>query len=47
MMNRTLELELMTDERRARAYAQADFAESNRWFVDQFVADFAPALGKR
>jgi len=45
-MNRTLELELMTDERRARAYAQADFAESNQWFVDQFAADFAPALGQ-
>ena len=45
-MNRTLELELMTDERRARAYAQADFAESHQWFVDQFVADFAPALGQ-
>jgi ubiquinone/menaquinone biosynthesis C-methylase UbiE len=44
MMKRTLEPELMTDERRARAYAQADFAESNQWFVDQFVADFVPAL---
>lgn len=39
-MKRTLEPELMTDERRARAYAWADFAESNQRFIDQLVADF-------
>jgi SAM-dependent methyltransferase len=43
-MKRTLEPELMTDERRARAYAQADFAASNQSFVDQFLVDFAPGL---
>jgi SAM-dependent methyltransferase len=43
-MERTLEAELMGDERQARAYAQADFAISNQWFVDHLVADFAPAL---
>jgi ubiquinone/menaquinone biosynthesis C-methylase UbiE len=44
MMKRTLAPALMTDEARARAYAQADFAKSNQWFVDQLVADFAPGL---
>lgn len=43
-MKRTLEVELMVDERQAQAYARANFAESNQWFADHLAADFAPAL---
>lgn len=45
-MERILEAELMDDEEQARAYAQADFATSNQWFVDQLVADFGAELGR-
>lgn len=44
-MERMLEAELMDDEGQARAYAQADFATSNQWFVDQLMADFGQTLG--
>jgi ubiquinone/menaquinone biosynthesis C-methylase UbiE len=40
-MERTLEPELMDEDRQARAYAQADFSTSNHWFVDQLVAALA------
>lgn len=44
-MERMLESELMDDQHQAQAYAQADFATSNQWFVDQLVADFGHTLG--
>ena len=39
-MERVLEPELMEDPAQALAYAQADFAEVNRGFVDRFRATF-------
>jgi ubiquinone/menaquinone biosynthesis C-methylase UbiE len=41
-MERTPEPELMEDVIQARAYAQADFSESNQWFVDHLVAALVP-----
>ena len=35
-MDRVLEPELMDDPEQARAYARADFAGENQWFVDRF-----------
>lgn len=39
-MERILEPEIMDGEEQARVYAQADFAEENQGFVDQFVQSF-------
>jgi cyclopropane fatty-acyl-phospholipid synthase-like methyltransferase len=44
-MNRTLEPELMDDLEQARAYAEADFEEPNRLFVEEFTARFADWSG--
>lgn len=38
MMQRTPEPELMDAPAQARAYAEADFSESNQGFVDRFIA---------
>jgi hypothetical protein len=39
-MQRTLEPELMEDERQALAYASADFSTSNQWYVDHLLQDY-------
>ncbi len=39
-MQRVLEPELMTGAAQARAYAEADFEDSNRRFVDRFAGTF-------
>lgn len=39
-MERTLEPEIMDDAEQVAAYAEADFAASNQWFVDRVTADF-------
>ena len=39
-MERVLEPEIMDGEEQVRAYAQADFAKENQWFVDQFLEMF-------
>lgn len=43
-MQRILEPEIMDDAEQALAYAKADFAASNQWFVDQFGRDFPASL---
>jgi ubiquinone/menaquinone biosynthesis C-methylase UbiE len=43
-MQRILEPEIMDDAEQALAYAKADFAASNQWFVDQFSRDFPAPL---
>jgi ubiquinone/menaquinone biosynthesis C-methylase UbiE len=40
-MHRVLEPELMTDDEQARAYAQADFEDANRRFIESFAGAFA------
>jgi 2-polyprenyl-3-methyl-5-hydroxy-6-metoxy-1,4-benzoquinol methylase len=39
-MERVLEPEIMDGEEQVRAYARADFAQENQWFVDQFLEIF-------
>src|SRR5688572_23671978 len=39
-MERVLEPEVMDDPYQAQAYADADFAEENQWFVDRFMKDY-------
>jgi ubiquinone/menaquinone biosynthesis C-methylase UbiE len=43
-MERILEPEIMDNAAGAAAYAQADFSESNQWFVDRLVAEFPKPL---
>lgn len=43
-MQRILEPELMQDEAQVAAYAQADFADSNRWYVERLLAQFGAHL---
>jgi ubiquinone/menaquinone biosynthesis C-methylase UbiE len=43
-MQRTLEPELMEDERQALAYASADFSTSNQWYVDHLLQDYPGEL---
>jgi ubiquinone/menaquinone biosynthesis C-methylase UbiE len=45
-MERTLEPELMEDERQALAYAKADFSTSNQWYVDHLLADYPEELSR-
>ncbi len=40
-MERVLEPEIMDGEEQVQAYAQADFAQENQWFVDQFLNNFS------
>lgn len=44
-MERILEPEIMADPAQTRAYAQADFADSIRLFVDGLLRDFPDPLG--
>jgi len=44
-MERILEPEIMEDAEQALAYAKADFATSNQWYVDHLLADFPKSLG--
>lgn len=44
-MPRILERELMDNEEQAIAYAQADFSESNQWYVGHLITDFPDCLG--
>jgi SAM-dependent methyltransferase len=43
-MQRILEPEIMADPAQSLAYANADFATSNQWFVDHFIADNPQSL---
>jgi SAM-dependent methyltransferase len=40
-MHRVLEPELMTDDRQARAYAEANFEDANRRFIELFARTFS------
>jgi len=43
-MDRILEPEIMSGEAEAAAYARADFSDSNRWYVEHFIAEFPAHL---
>jgi ubiquinone/menaquinone biosynthesis C-methylase UbiE len=43
-MDRVLEPEIMDGEVEADAYARADFSDSNQWYVDHLVREFAGHL---
>jgi ubiquinone/menaquinone biosynthesis C-methylase UbiE len=43
-MQRVLEPEIMADPEQSFAYANADFAASNQWYVDQFLANHSQSL---
>lgn len=43
-LKRVLEPELMDDAEQVAAYAQADFSDSNQWYVDHLTEDFSPRL---
>jgi SAM-dependent methyltransferase len=43
-MDRILEPEIMDGAAEAAAYARADFADSNKWYVDNLTAEFGPQL---
>ena len=44
-MKRVLEPEIMDGEEQSSAYAQADFSDSNQWYVDHLMDDFPGYLG--
>jgi ubiquinone/menaquinone biosynthesis C-methylase UbiE len=43
-MDRILEPEIMDGEVEAKAYAQADFSDSNQWYVNHLIAEFPAHL---
>ena len=43
-MQRILEPELMDGQQQSIAYAQADFSQSNQWYVDRLTAEFPDQL---
>jgi hypothetical protein len=42
-MQRILEPEFLEDPEQSLAHTNADFATSNQWFVDHFIADIRRA----
>src|SRR5437773_6296524 len=45
-MQRILEPELMDGQQQSVAYAQADFSQSNQWYIDRLTADYPDHLRK-
>jgi len=45
-MDRVLEPELMDGEEQSIAYAQADFSDSNQWYVEHLIDEFSGHLQK-